>query len=227
MGKPPKKRPRAEDFALQNPMVGFAIVAPYFWLSAELLVNEARRVAAGQGDFPTTRHGAAIICLHHACLDCFLNEELALHIQPAQPSGRADQEDINQRLRGIQDLTGAAKVQEALAAFGLDGGFSQAARDGAETLIKLRNLAYHHSPEFQDVNQYPPVITELRKQLGLREINTDWTNWLGHIAFSEWSRAALSGFIREFDRRAGRPPTMEGLNWGGQGPAKKGGEGNG
>jgi hypothetical protein len=227
MGRPPRQRPRAEDFKAENPMTGFAIIAPYFWHSAELLLQEARRVAAESKSFPVTRHGAAIICLHHACLDCFLNEELALFIQPAQMSGRADQDEINKRLRSIQDLTGSAKIAEALAIFrGMDA-FSKTIREDAETLISLRNLAYHHSPEFQQTNHYPPVITSLRQKLGLGEINTDWTNWLGHIAFSDWSRATLIAFVAEFDRCAGRRLTMDGLNWGGPGPAKKEGEGNG
>jgi hypothetical protein len=74
MAKPPVYAPYLDT---ADALPGFSAIAPSFWRTAEKLRDEAARLTANQS-WPTHWTIHSIICLYHAALDCFVNEEITI-----------------------------------------------------------------------------------------------------------------------------------------------------
>jgi hypothetical protein len=82
--KPEYSRYVDSDTALS----GFSSIAPGFWRSAERLRDQAEKDTEGQS-WRTHWRVHSAICLYHAAIDCFINEEVTLYealrrIEPTQ-----------------------------------------------------------------------------------------------------------------------------------------------
>jgi hypothetical protein len=84
--KPPKYEPyvRAADTGLS----GFSVIAGSFWRTAEKIRHEAETATADQG-WRTHWSTHSAICLYHAALDCFINEEVTIHTSRLPPTASA------------------------------------------------------------------------------------------------------------------------------------------
>lgn len=73
---------------------GFSSIAPGFWRCAEKLRDEAVQQTAKQS-WPAHQNVHSAICLYHASLDCFINEEIT----------------IGEMLRGSPSVAAGNKIQ--------------------------------------------------------------------------------------------------------------------
>lgn len=158
-----KPRQFIERFQAGDSLKGFAHVAPLYWCYAERLRNEAG-VSTQQfdaGNIPA-------ICLYHATLDCYLNEELSI----SMALEKADTQ-LAQKCRSIEDQTlNKSKLDSFASAYGFDAEFSPDVLDYAVMFAKFRNMLHHHSPEMRPLNEYPIEAANVFKIVGVEPINT-------------------------------------------------------
>ena len=93
-------RPRQHSryLSTDNNQKGFSAIAPNFWQTAEKLRSEAVQATAQQ-TWKNRWSVPSAICLYHAALDCFINEEIASAL-----AGTAT-DTVLTNGRAIQDLT--------------------------------------------------------------------------------------------------------------------------
>jgi hypothetical protein len=75
----PRARPYSRYLTTDNDQKGFSALAPNFWRTAEKLKTEAVQ-ATVQQSWKAHWTIPSAICLYHAALDCFINEEIAIAI---------------------------------------------------------------------------------------------------------------------------------------------------
>jgi hypothetical protein len=212
-----RKRFRETAFETTQKPEGYGVIAGSHWQAANELLDLARAEAKAYPDqvYPHSHRGPSGICLYHATLDCHLNEILAWNTDPAlHPDQEGEYQQRLERIRQLQDLTGAAKAERVIAAMGIADRFGPEVIEGYRQLDQLRKLAYHHSPEFEPTNEYPPILLRIMEQRGIKRINTQWSNMLEHLDILEWARETAQRFIEELDRCAGREPTITSM-WSG------------
>ena len=93
-----RPRPHSRYLSTDNNQKGFSAIAPNFWQTAEKLRSEAVQATAQQ-TWKTHWSVPSAICLYHAALDCFINEEIASAL-----AGTAT-DTVLTNGRAIQDLT--------------------------------------------------------------------------------------------------------------------------
>jgi hypothetical protein len=213
----PRPRKRTIVSHVNVTLQRFGAIAHYHWRTANEIAATAKREAANDS-FPHSIHAPSAICLYHAVVECFLNEELAKTTLPPDPG--VDTEHSRRHLEWVaeaqilQDKLGERKPDNILAAFGMLDKFNPAVLEDYRLFYRLRNLCYHHAPHFEPLNFYPDEIVEIIRRLGLNQINASWTSWLGHIAIMEWARQCVVRFIDEFDRCANRESTLRDIGGG-------------
>jgi hypothetical protein len=155
----PRPRPYSRYLSTADNLSGFSSIAPAFWKTAEKLKTEAVQATVQQG-WKVHWTIPSAICLYHAALDCFINEEIALAI--AGSGGNAAVQDEG---RSIQDETlNQKKLDRFFSFFGLDGKATTDVRDRTLLFIALRNLLYHHVPEMRDIRDYPEKLIDAARR---------------------------------------------------------------
>jgi len=144
----PRPRPRSRYLTTDSDQKGFSAIAPNFWRTAEKLRSEAVQATAQQS-WKVHWTVPSAICLYHAALDCFINEEIAIWLGRA---GAASDDSLTREGHSIQDKTlNQKKLESFFSFFQLSGKGVPEVRDQTLKLIGLRNILYHHAPEMRDL----------------------------------------------------------------------------
>jgi hypothetical protein len=192
-----KKPDYARYLDSENALFGFSSIAPGFWRSAEKLRDEAIQQTNGQS-WPTHWTTHSIICLYHAALDCFINEEITLK---AVLSGS----QLSNAAYEIQGMTLNAKKLDAFFSHcGLAGKQTPEVRRRTLLLIGLRNRLSHHWPEMRDVRDYPVDVIDALTDAKIEKLNTSWTAQCSDVRLS--TRPTSLGFHTERLRHSRRFP---------------------
>jgi hypothetical protein len=167
----PRPRPYSRHLSADDNRSGFSAIAPAFWKTAEKLKTEAVQATAQQ-DWKVHWTIPSAICLYHAALDCFINEEIAIAIARA---GAGSNAALARKGRSIQDKTlSPKKLERFFSFFALGGKATTDVRDRTLLFISLRNLLYHHAPEMRDIRDYPDKVIAVLKDAGIDPVNTSW-----------------------------------------------------
>ena len=202
----PRKRPHSRYLTTDNNLKGFSALAPNFWRTAEKLKTEAVQATAQQSWKAYSTIPSAI-CLYHACLDCFINEEIALALAGADA---ASKDRLTREGRLIQDKTlNRKKLESFFSFFQLSEKGASEVRARTLKLIDLRNILYHHSPEIRDLRDYPNQAIEALNDAGIEPVNTSWAGQCMDIRLAEWASKAVRAFIDDWCRAAGIPSRMK------------------
>jgi hypothetical protein len=210
----PRPRPYSRYLSTNDNLSGFSSIAPAFWKTAEKLKTEAAQATLQQEwkvhfkqEWKVHFTIPSAICLYHAALDCFINEEIALAIARTGTAGNGAVQDEG---RSIQDETlNEKKLDRFFSFFGLDGKATTDVRDRTLLFIALRNLLYHHAPEMRDIRDYPDKVVAALKDADIEPVNTSWANQCRDVRLAEWASKAVREFIDDWSRAAGIPSRMQ------------------
>jgi hypothetical protein len=197
----PRPRPHSRYLTTDSGQKGFSAIAPNFWRTAEKLRTEAVQATAQQ-DWKVHSTIPSAICLYHAALDCFINEEIALAIARA---GVASDDPYAREGRAIQDKTlspTSGKLDSFFSFFELEGKGTQEVRDRTVKFIGLRDRLYHHAPEMRDIRDYPDQVIDALKDAGIGPVNTSWATQCMDLRLAEWASKAIRAFIDDWCQAA-------------------------
>jgi hypothetical protein len=152
MAMPPKYERYVDS---DDALTGFSGIALGFWRTAEKLRGEADKQTAG-GAWRTHWSTHSTLCLYHAALDCFINEEITIFIARLS----TDQEKLLTEAYRVQGKTlNNKKIDGFFSLFGLAGQLTSDVRRRALLLAGLRNRLSHHWPLIGDIRDYPADVT--------------------------------------------------------------------
>jgi len=196
----PRARPHSRYLTTDSDQKGFSAIAPNFWRTAEKLRTEAVQATAQQS-WKVHWTVPSAICLYHAALDCFINEEIAIAVARA---GAASEGPWTREGRSIQDNNlNQQKLESFFSFFQLNGKGVPEVRDRTVKLIGLRNILYHHAPEMRDVHDYPAQAIAALKDAGIEPVNTSWAAQCTDVRLAEWASKAVRAFIEDRCQAAG------------------------
>ena len=202
----PRTRPHSRYLITDSDQKGFSAIAPNFWRTAEKLRTEAVQATAQQS-WKVHWTVPSAICLYHAALDCFINEEIAIALARA---GAASNDPWTREGRSIQDKTlNEQKLESFFSFFQLNAKGVPKVRDRTVKLIGLRNILYHHAPEMRDVRDYPDQAIDALKDAGIEPVNTSWAAQCTDVRLAEWASKAVRAFIDDWCEAAGIPSRMK------------------
>jgi hypothetical protein len=203
-----RPRPHSPYLSTTDTAMGFSSIAPAFWKTAEKIKSEAVQETAEQ-DWKAHWTIPSAICLYHAALDCFINEEIAAALAASNSDASAAQNG-----RAIQDMSlSKKKLEEFFSFFGLDRKQAQDVWSRTLLFIALRNRLYHHSPETRDVREYPNEVIDALNDAGIEPVNTSWMGQCTNVRLGEWASIAVRGFIDDWCTAGGIPSRMQLPGW--------------
>jgi hypothetical protein len=170
----------------------FSAISSHHYRSAVKLIQYAQAECTTQ-QFKTSFFILSVICLFHACLECYINEYIGLILFSLEEQV---EKDTVIRFMSIQDRPfGRVKLNEYLDACGVRDHFEVAAVEDVVALCELRDRLYHHSAEMKPFNEYPqPVIVVLNK-VGVPSMNSSWVSLVSHLDVGNWARKVTERFI--------------------------------
>jgi hypothetical protein len=202
-----RPRPHSRYLSTDNNQKGFSAIAPNFWQTAEKLRSEAVQATAQQA-WKTHWSVPSAICLYHAALDCFINEEIASAL-----AGTAT-DTVLTNGRAIQDLTLCKeKLERFVSFFGLDGKQTPNVQRRALLFLGLRDRLYHHSPEMRDMREYPDQVIAALKDAGIQPVNTSWAGQCMNVQLTDWASKVVRAFIEDWCRAGGIESRMKLPGW--------------
>jgi hypothetical protein len=203
----PRPHPHSRYLPTDSDQKGFSALAPNFWRTAEKLRTEAVQATA-QKSWKVHWTVPSAICLYHAALDCFINEEIAIAL--ARAGDAASDDPLTHEARSIQDMTlNQKKLESFFSIFQLNGKGAPEVRDRTLKLIGLRNILYHHSPEMRDVRDYPKQAIDALEDAGIEPVNTSWASQCTDVRLAEWASKAVGAFIDDWCQAASIPSRMK------------------
>ncbi len=188
---------------------GFSGIALGFWRAAEKLRDDAEKQTAGQ-DWRVHWSIHSAICLHHAALECFINEEIAI-CTAGLPTGKEKLLTDAYRVQG--DTLSVQKIDGFWSLFGLEEKVTPDIKRRVALLSNLRNRLYHHWPLVRDVRDYPAHIIEALNDAQIERINTSWAAQCSDIRLAQWSARVVRGFVDEWWRIGRGPAEIERIHW--------------
>jgi hypothetical protein len=193
--------------------MGFSAIAPNFWRTAEKLRTEAVKATARQ-NWKVHWTIPSAICLYHAALDCFINEEIAVAMALVDSTGHQGLL-LQDRGRLIQDKTLSADKLDRFFSFffGSDKKASPGVRGRTLLFIALRDRLYHHMPEMRDLRDYPDQVIAGLKDAGIEPVNTSWAAQCTDIRLAEWASKVVREFIDDWCRARGISSRMQEPGW--------------
>jgi hypothetical protein len=203
MAKPPA---HASYLATADALQGFSAIAHHFWRTAEKLRHQAVQTTTGQTRQTCwTVHSA--ICLYHAALECFCNEENAFRrALTAAPSN-----DKGYKLQGA--TLSAEKLDDLFAYFGISDKHDPDIQRRTILLIGLRNRLFHHWPEMRDVRDYPVTVIDALTDAKIDNVNTSWTAQCSDIRLAKWAADIVRAFIDQWWQIARSPSQVDRVDW--------------
>ena len=205
----PRPRPPSQYLSTDNNQKGFSAIAPNFWQTAEKLRSEAAQTTA-QHTWKAHSTVPSAICLYHAALDCFINEEIASHMfLTGTPT-----DSVLTNGRAIQDLTlRKEKLERFFSFFGLDGKQTPNVQRRALLFLGLRDRLYHHAPEMRDMREYPEQVIAALKDAGIQPVNTSWAGRCMNVQLADWASKVVRAFIDDWCRARGIESRMKLPGW--------------
>jgi|SRR5262249_17524584 len=204
----PRSRQYSPYSSTNKGMVGFSSVAPNFWKTAEKIRSEALRETAEQ-EWKTHWTIPAAICLYHAALECFINEEIALAV-----AGSNNDATATEAGHAIQDMTlKEKKLKKFFSFFDLEGKQTPDIWSRTLRFIALRNCLYHHSPQLRDMSEYPDAVIAALDDAGIERVNTSWVTACTDVRLGEWASRAVREFIEDWCKAGCIPSRMELPGW--------------
>jgi hypothetical protein len=202
MARPAYKRHLGTDEA----RTGFSVIAPHFWRTAEKLRDEAVQETVGQS-WPTHWSVHSAICLYHAALDCFINEEMTLR---GVLTGTA----LGNRGYHTQGLPLCAEKLHGFFSYcGLAGKQAPDAEKRALLLAGLRNRLYHHWPEMRDYRDYPVQVIDALNDAKIECVNTSWTAQCSDVRLAKWAAETVRAFVEDWWRIGRAPDWLDRAHW--------------
>jgi hypothetical protein len=201
------KKPEYAPYVVsENAIAGFSSIAPGFWRTAEKLRDQAEKETAKLA-WRTHWSIHSTICLYHAALDCFINEEITLRevLLGSGPTAAGQKIQSN--------TSNTVKVDEFYFHCGLAGRLSQEVKRRVLLLINLRNRLAHHWPELRDVRDYPVAVIDALADAKIERINTSWTAQCSDVRVAKWAAEVLRAFVDEWWQVGRKPPDIERLGW--------------
>jgi hypothetical protein len=188
-----RKPEYARHLSTEDGLIGFSSIAAGFWRTAEKLRNEALQQTAKQSP-PTHWNTHSAICLYHAALDSFLNEEITIW-------GMLTNTSLAKGGHQIQGLTlNAQKLNEFFSFFGLKDRKTPAISHRASLLAGLRNRLSHHWPEVRDMRDYPVEVINALSDARIEPVNTSWAAQCSDVRLAEWAADIVRAFVDEWWR---------------------------
>ena len=186
-------------------MDGFSSISIGFWRTAEKLRYEAAQQTANQSwQVHWTVHSA--ICLYHAALECFINEEIALRI--------ALTNDVPSSGYKVQAKTlCASKLSESISYCGLAGKDNQKVTRRVLLLTDLRNRLYHHWPEMRGAHDYPVQVIAALDDAKIEKVNTTWPAQCSDIRLAKWAAEVVREFVAQWWRIGRHPSAADLAQW--------------
>jgi hypothetical protein len=156
---------------------------------------------------PTHWNVHSSICLHHAALDSFLNEEITIREMltntPLANGGHK-----------IQGMTlHSEKLSAFFAFFGLKDRQTPEISRRALLLAGLRNRLSHHWPEMRDMRDYPIEVTNALNDARIEPVNTSWAAQCSDVRLAEWAADIVRAFVDEWWRIGRDPGEFDRLQW--------------
>jgi hypothetical protein len=203
---------------LQQPyatMLGMSSAAPGYWRTANQLLREAARERLGKPQQSQSHFTVpSAICLYHATLDCFMNEELAFSIGYAEK--RRDEASAR-AARRVQDMplsvSNKNNKPESFQKLYEIVDFSAEIERDVVTFIRLRDRLYHHTPEFRPIGFFPDDVIAALEAASIIPIGTSWFGECCSIKLAEWCAKTVQSYIEEFCRGVGVPSRFELPGW--------------
>jgi hypothetical protein len=192
-----RPRPHKQFFQAAEPRSGFAAIAPTHYKSARKLLQHAESVCA-ESEMKFCFYVLSAICLFHACLECYLNEELALSLFRLR--SRVGEEDPRvDQLIGLQDRPfGRQKLSDFLEAYGFGGRIAGPVIDEVVALCELRDRLYHYTPEMKPVNECPEAVAAVLTRAGVDVIRTSWPVAISHLKVGAWAKQVVEKFLETY-----------------------------
>ena len=203
MARPPKYEQHLDT---EDGHDGFSSIAPHFWRTAEKLRSDAIQQTVNQSPpMHWTIHSA--ICLYHAALDCFLNEEVTI-------CGMLTGIPLETRGYEVQKLTlHSAKLDKFFSFFRLEARRTPEISRRVLLLAGLRNRLGHHWPVLRDTRDYPVQVIDALVDAGIERINTSWTAQCSDVRLAEWAANIVRAFVDQWWRIGREPGELERLSW--------------
>ena len=136
------------------------------------------------------------ICLYHAAIDCFINEEVTLfealaHIEPTEAAHAIQGNTLN-----------AKKLDDFYSHRGLAGRLPGEVRRRTLLLIGLRNRLAHHWPQQRDIRDYPVDVSAALDDAKIERVNTSWAAQCTDVRLAKWAAEVTLAFVEEWWRQA-------------------------
>ena len=211
-GKGPRRtRPRkyGKFFEHDNPLEAFSEIAPNHYRSAVRLIHEGEKISNSESkNFRFSFYVHSAICLFHACLECYINTELALShmLRRNKPNERFDAQCLV-----LQDQTlSKSKIINFLEAYGIKENFDVEIIEDVASLCGLRDRLYHYSPVIKPINEYPEPVIDAFKKAGVTAINSTWTTLASHLQVGVWAKTVTERFVQAHCDAVSRPSPFSG-----------------
>jgi hypothetical protein len=159
---------------------------------------------AGQ-DWPAYWKIPSAICLYHAALDCFINEEITLAVALTG----APMNDAGYQIQG--DTLRADKLDGFFAYFDLKA--LAEIRRRTLLLTGLRNRLSHHWPEMRDIRDYPVQVIDALTDAKIERVNTSWTAQCSDVRLAKWAAEIVRAFVDEWWRIGPSPGSLDRAQW--------------
>jgi hypothetical protein len=124
---------------------GFSTIALNIWKDAERLREHAQKQTSTQ-TWRTHSSVLSAICLYHAALECFINEEITFYTARL---GTDHEKLLIEAFRIQGDTLNAKKIDSFWSFFGLANKVAPDIKRRAVLLANLRNCLYHHWPQLR------------------------------------------------------------------------------
>jgi hypothetical protein len=200
-----KKPEYARHLQFDTALSGFSSIAPGFWRTAERLRDQAEKET--EGLTPRIHWSVpSVICLYHAAIDCFINEEIALaEASRTEPTAGA------QKVQG--NTLNAKKLEDFYSHFGLAENLPTEVRRRTVLLIKLRNRLSHHWPQQRDIRDYPVDVIDALADANIEPVYTTWAALCGDVRLAKWAAEVTRAFVDEWWRQGRQPFGIERCWW--------------
>jgi hypothetical protein len=203
-----RRRAYSHYLATGQHQTGFSEIAPSFWQTAEKLRSEAVEATSRQ-TWKAHSSVPSAICLYHAALECFINEQVALAI-----ALKGGTRDVIEAGHSIQDDTLCeAKLKVFFSFFGLEGKETPEVHSRALLFLRLRDRLYHHSPEIRDLREYPDDVIAALKDAGIESVDTSWAGQCMNVRLADWASDVVHTFIEDWCQALGIPSRMQLPGW--------------
>ena len=194
-------------FEVDKPGKGFSVLSESYFHVGNKLRSLALEETDEKNKLRASRYNYGAIILYCAAVEAFLNENLAfsMFIHAEKDNDSDENRTIIKRIRILQEESLSAKKISAifLSYTGDDLDHESQLYCDMVSLINLRHVLLHYTPEFIEDNRWPQRLQNVIRRSGAPIINTNWATALSFIEVANWVHDVAKMFIQEFCERTG------------------------